>query len=138
MSNESFVRKKKTVNHPLFATKLCMLLRMQPIRLVSAIWQSISHFSNIRSRVIGDFVNGMQVQIKGKSDFSHFSMTLLQLSFPLEATGEQLPSQSSRIITRRKKMKVVKVIDRNLPAFFWGGARQQALILINKSNNRKI
>lgn len=48
-------------------------------------------------------------------------MTLLQLSFPLEATGEQLPSQSSRIITRRKKMKVVKVIDRNLPAFFGGG-----------------
>lgn len=100
------------------------------MRLVSAIRQSILHFSNIEFKVIGDFVNVMQVWIKGKSDFSHFSMSLLQLSFPLEATGKQLPSQSSRIMMWRKKMKVVKVIDRNLPAlaeghafFFWHSSR---------------
>lgn len=82
------------------------------MRLVSAIMQSISHFSKIGFKVIGDFVNVMQVLIKGKSDFSHFSMSLLQLIFPLEATGKQLPSQSSRIMARRKKIKVVKMIDK--------------------------
>lgn len=124
MSNESFVRKKTiklSIIHHLPPT-LCMLLRMQPMRLVSAIRQSISHFSNIEFKVIADFVNVMQVWIKGKSDFSHFSMSLLQLSFPLEATEKQLPSQSSRIMMWRKKMKVVKVIDRNLPALAEGHA----------------
>lgn len=64
------------------------------MRLASAVWQSISHFSSIEAKVIGDFDNLMQVWIKEKSDFSHFSMSLLQLNFPLEATGMQLPLQS--------------------------------------------
>lgn len=95
MSNERLVRKKKTLSiiHHL-PPSLWMLLRMQPIRLASAVWQSISHFSSIEAKVIGDFDNLMQVWIKEKSDFSHFSMSLLQLNFPLEATGMQLPLQS--------------------------------------------
>lgn len=91
-----------------------MLLRIQPVRLDSAKWQSISHFSNIECKVIGDFDNVMQVWIKRKSDYSDFSVSLLQLSFPLEAKDCNYHHCFSIITTMRKKMKVVKMIDRNL------------------------
>lgn len=68
----------QSVIHPA-PPQSAILLRMQPARLASAVWQSISHFSNIESKVMQNVGNGMQVWIRQNSDLPYHQTTLSSL-----------------------------------------------------------